>query len=528
MKKNLHPIDEIFLDALAENQEQPSLGTWDAIENSLDKNIANTFKLKYARLQKLLVLLLMLLVGVSIYTINSSKKTNTANTVINTPAVANEPLLSKDAKVTPRSSVQNTTKNKIATAPLVKTSEIKKVDVTAAKTRSEKSASIVVAKTPKVLHPSAKTNKPIAEATLKIEKRSNPKENQIAAKTRYTSNKKQNSKNPIKETTTIVAIEHNEKTKKPITKTKVATIVPEVFNEASHFQMAQIETIKTNRNPNSGIPEINQIPTNSSITPILIAENTTTTIVEQKPKIKTPISFSITPNLSLNTIKARIVTGEDLGSRREYLRKQITESETAKIGVSFGLAVEVNLSKRISIESGINYSEKNTTIKPRTISAQRDREGKIKYRFDCSAGTYYIDPKLGTTLSVGDSTKSFSANNKLQYINTPLIARYQLATGKFNWFQMVGVGANVLVGQSFETSIDNNITEKLNNLKTSDLKKMYFNAIVGAGIDYNISKRLSIRIAPTYRFSLTALNKNESIKTYPHSFSAMAGLKIGL
>jgi opacity protein-like surface antigen len=292
--------------------------------------------------------------------------------------------------------------------------------------------------------------------------------------------------------------------------------------------MAQIESIKTNRNPNVGIPEINQMTTNASITPILIAENTSTTIAEQKPKIKTPISFSITPNLSLNTLNTRIVTGEDLGSRREYLRKQITESETAKLGVSFGVGLEVNLTKRITLESGLSYSEKNTTIKPRTISAERDREGKIKYRFDCSAGTYYIDPKLGTTLSVGDSTKSFSANNKLQYINTPLIARYQLATGKFNWFQMVGVGANVLVGQSFETSIDNNITEKLKNLKTSDLKKMYFNAIVGAGIDYNISKKIAIRIVPAYRFSITPMNKNESIKTYPNSFSAMAGLKIGL
>ena len=92
---------------------------------------------------------------------------------------------------------------------------------------------------------------------------------------------------------------------------------------------------------------------------------------------------------------------------------------------------------------------------------------------------------------------------------------------------MVGIGANVLVGQSFETSIDNNYTEKLKKLKTKDLKKMYFNGIVGVGIDYNISKRLSIRMAPIYRFSITPINKNESMKTYPHSFSATAGLKIG-
>jgi len=526
VKKNLHPIDEIFLDGLAEKQDQPSLATWDAIEKSLDKNIAYTFKQKYIQQQRIIIVLLLLLAFVSIYTINSYKKNYSNNSVINSPAVANK--TPNTVKISDENSSSNKLKSieKKASSPLINTSKSKKVDVIAATTQTEIAASIVDAKTRKVLHPLKKTNKPIVEATLKIEKQSYPKENPIAFNTIYTSNKNQNSKNPVKETT--VDIERNENTEKPTTKTNVATIVPEVFNEASHFQMEQIESIKTNRNPNGGIPEINQLPLIASITPIVKVENTSTSIVEQKPKIKTPIRFSIIPNLSLNTLNPRIVTGEDLGTRREYLRKQITESETAKLGVTFGIALEASLSKRISIESGINYSEKNTTIKPRTISAERDREGKVKYRFDCSAGTYYIDPKLGTTLSVGDSTKSFSANNKLQYINTPLIARYQLVTGKINWFQMVGVGANVIVGQSFETNIENNYTEKLKNLKTSDLKKMYFNGIVGVGIDYNISKRLSIRMAPIYRFSITPMNKSESIKTYLHSFSATAGLKIGL
>lgn len=526
MKKNLHPIDEIFLDGLAEKKDQPSLATWDAIEKSLDNNIANTYKQKYIQLQRILIALLLLLAVVSIYTINSYKKTYSNNSVLNTPAVAIE------TPITVKISDENSNSNKLksfekkASSTLIDASKSKKVDINAATTQTEIAASIVDAKTRKVLHPLKKTNKPIVEATLKIEKQSYPKENPIAANTIYTSNKNQNSKNPVKETT--VDIERNENTEKLTIKTNVATIVPEVFNETSNFQMEQIESIKTNRNLNGGIPEINQLSLIGSITSIVKVENTQTTIVEQKTKVKTPIRFSITPNLSLNTLNARIQLEEDAGSIREYLRKQITESETAKLGVTYGIALEINLSKRISIESGINYSEKNTTIKPRTIGAERNREGKIKYRFDCSAGTYYIDPKLGTTLSIGDSTKSFFANNKLQYINTPLIARYQLVKGKINWFQMVGVGANVLVGQSFETSIDNNFTEKLKKLKTSDLKKMYFNGIVGIGIDYNISKRLSIRIAPTYRFSITAMNKNESIKTYPDSFSATAGLKIGL
>ena len=528
MKKNLHPIDEIFLDGLAEKQDQPSLATWDAIEKSLDNNIANTYKQKYIKLQRILIVLLLLLAVVSIYTINSNKKTYSNNSVLNTPAVAIE------TPITVKISDENSNSNKLksfekkASSTLIDASKSKKVDINTSINKTKKSVTIVGAKNPKVIHQIAKNNNPIPETALEIIKLSNPKENKIAAKTISTTNKIQNHKNTSKEISTTSVFEINKSLENTTTKSIFAPNNISSFNDNSSFQLAEIDFTKTSRNPSNSFSKNNLIPLNSSTIPIVKVENTQTTIVEQKTKVKAPIRFSITPNLSLNTLNARIQLEEDAGSRREYLRKQITESETAKLGVTYGIALEVNLSKRISVESGINYSEKNTTIKPRTISAERDREGKIKYRYDCSAGTYYIDPKLGTTLSVGDSTKSFSANNKLQYINSPLIARYQLVRGKINWFQMVGVGANVLVGQSFETSIDNNFTEKLKKLKTSDLKKMYFNGIVGIGIDYNISKRLSIRIAPTYRFSITAMNKNESIKTYPHSFSATSGLKIGL
>jgi hypothetical protein len=238
--------------------------------------------------------------------------------------------------------------------------------------------------------------------------------------------------------------------------------------------------------------------------------------------------WSILPIISVNTVNSYIATSDDQSSRREYLRKQITETEKASLSIAAGISIEVDLNKRFSLETGIGYYEKNTTIKPRIIAAEKDREGKVKYRFDCSAGTYYINPKLGSSPSIGDSTKSFYAENKLQYITLPFIAKYHFMTGKINWFQLIGGGVNMLAGQNFTTEIDNRYTEKLEKIKTSDLNKIYFSAMVGVGIDYSISKRMAFRISPAYRFSLTPINKNENIKTYPNSFSVMGGIKIAL
>ena len=528
MKKNLHPIDEIFLDGLAEKQDQPSLATWDTIEKSLDTNLANSFKQKYVRLQKVLIALLLLLAFVSIYTIQSYKKLNSSNTVIKTPAVANEKTHLKETSVLTDAKPQKPIEGKTST-PSLNDSEIKNVEIIKPnnhKSKATKSGDLKKLKENKTVKTSGQniTNKP-----TKITKNSYPIKFKILdTTTSIAFNKVQNEKNTVEESNKSLKVDLSNNFNNTTNKSKLKSKEVAVLKENLHFQLAKIESRKAEREPSFDFTKQIEMPLIAMPIAIVKEKNTIANIVLPITKIKTPKIWSITPNLSLNTLNTRIVTGEDLGSRREYLRKQITESETAKLGVSFGVGLEVNLTKRISLESGINYSEKNTTIKPRTISAERDREGKIKYRFDCSAGTYYIDPKLGSTISLGDSTKSVFANNKLQYINTPLIAKYQLVTGKVNWFQMVGVGVNVLVGQSFETSIDNNLTEKLKNLKTSDLKNMYFNAMVGAGIDYNISKKIAIRIVPTYRFSITPMNKNEAIKSYPNSFSALAGLKIGL
>lgn len=528
MKKNLHPIDEIFLEGLSEKQNQPSLAAWDAIEKSLDQNIASSYQQKYVKLQKILIALLLLLAFVSIYFIQSYKKLNSSNTVIKTPSVANEKTHLKEASVLIHPKPQKPIVEKTS-SPSLKDSETKNVAIIKTdnyKTKATKTGVIKNLNENKTVKTSGQniTNEP-----TKITKNSYPiKIKKLNTTTSIAFNKEQYEKNTIKESNKSLKRNLSNNFSNTTNKTKLKSKEVADLKENIHFEMAQIESKRAGREPSFDFTKQIEILLIEMPTAIVKEENTIATIVLPITKIKSPKIWSITPNLSLNTLNTRIVTGEDLGSRREYLRKQITESETAKLGVSFGVGLEVNLTKRISLESGINYFEKNTTIKPRTIAAERDREGKIKYRFDCSAGTYYIDPKLGTTISLGDSTKSVFANNKLQYINTPIIAKYQLVTGKINWFQMVGVGANVLVGQSFETSFDNNLTENLKNLKTSDLKNIYFNAIVGAGIDYNISKKIAIRFVPTYRFSITPMNKNEAIKTFPNSFSATTGLKIGL
>lgn len=532
MKKSTHPIDDIFLDGLSDEQDMPSLTAWENIEQSLDKHTVTVFEAKHNQLQKIVIILLVLLACVTFYTFKSNKSISVVKT--------NTPTLLDGKKIAPTKTDFN--------RPNTVTKNILKEHTVTGKNLSENAIvhhpKVVTNPTSSELKKNTNITKPISEnnknITTQIKKVLHAESQSTAIKLKASS----------KETKGYSA--HSIQINPPSKNTAVVnkSIIPDLpiyqddivqqLNGSNESEIAETDKIyhlaalginKQDRNILVGLSTPSKITTNVTLS---LSENKDkldignvqekASILKEKPRMH----WSILPIISVNTVNEYIAVNEYQSARLEYLRKQITESEKASLSIAASISIEVDLNKRFSLETGIGYYEKNTTIKARTITAEKDREGKVKYRFDCSAGTYYINPKLGVTPSIGDSTKSFYAENKLQYITLPLIGKYHFITGKMNWFQLIGGGVNMLAGQNFTTEIDNSFTEKLQNIKSSDLNKIYFTALVGAGVDYSLSKRVAVRISPTYRFSLTPINKNENIKTYPNSFSVMGGLKIAL
>ena len=80
---------------------------------------------------------------------------------------------------------------------------------------------------------------------------------------------------------------------------------------------------------------------------------------------------------------------------------------------------------------------------------------------------------------------------------------------------------NFLVGEKLLVETPNGI-ESINNI--DGLRKYNFGGIVGLGVSYNPTKKLSIMLEPTFRGSLTPINRNTPVKSYPYS----VGLSLGL
>ena len=181
------------------------------------------------------------------------------------------------------------------------------------------------------------------------------------------------------------------------------------------------------------------------------------------------------------------------------------------------------------MQSGVTLSNTHIIIEPKTIYAQADNTGSIKYRINTSSGYGYVLPSFIANPAAGDSLYAFTSTHSLQYIGIPLAVTYNITKGKFGFNALAGVSTNILYKAKLETDVEkgfNNELEVVNNIQ--GLKKMYFSGLAGVGVDYKLTNKTSLVFSPTMRFALNSINKDAPVKSYPISFGFTVGLKIGL
>ena len=247
-------------------------------------------------------------------------------------------------------------------------------------------------------------------------------------------------------------------------------------------------------------------------------------------KKSSAVHFSVMPFFSPQFSFNRIETDED--HRRQFPqgpndREKIRNDETYTSSSAWGILAALPLGKKWGLQSGFSYNSRSVDIQPKKVYAQLASDGKVKYRFDCSSGYTFLSPKTGTTPVVGDSITVASSSNNLQYIGIPLTLNYTFfSTKRFNVIPELGLMANFLVKQSLQTSLDAGSSQKQNITSIQGLRKTYFNGMAGLGLQFNVSKRISLNLVPAVNFAFNSINQNAAVKSYLNSFSVTGGVKL--
>lgn len=211
---------------------------------------------------------------------------------------------------------------------------------------------------------------------------------------------------------------------------------------------------------------------------------------------------------------------------------QFNKQETTVFAFSSGLKIGCELFGKWSIQTGATYSYMEQTFKPTNIIIDTSSgSDKIKYSFTTSSGTVHFssddfgDNEENAPIVKDSVYMSYKANEKLEFINIPLLMRYQLSDKKISTCVIFGTTANIL----FNKQVKLNVLDSPNHIKATTnkidgLQKINMGLIIGMGFEYNVFKGLTILIEPTLKCSITSLNKSNSVKSYPYSLGIAVGL----
>ncbi len=202
----------------------------------------------------------------------------------------------------------------------------------------------------------------------------------------------------------------------------------------------------------------------------------------------------------------------------------IQNGEKQKFSYSAGIKAEYALSKHFSIGVGIAYQSYSFQIAPSTLYAKTQSDGQVGYSIVSSSGV--IDcPYYGTTW-IGDSIK-MNATSSRSYLSIPVQLKYfLLKITKLNLYAAGGIGVNITVGTKTQMSWQDSWQTQGASTVTSveGLQKMYYSYSFGAGLDYSIFKHISIYAEPVVHGSITAINKNTPVISYPYLLGLTGGI----
>jgi hypothetical protein len=531
MSEDLHNMDDLFRKALEENQELPSQTVWDNIDKTLDKKKVVSISKKYNKLKWVAAALLLFSLGMAMYTLHIRKQ--------------NRELVKQNKEG--RNTLKQNSQDQIAAkdSSIVSTKNIGRPRETNNPVNFQKK----------------NVDSNVANNKIKITGNTNLANKAGEEKKSAPVKSQDNTLLPGKPTESVV-LQNQEKSvlkKSPDFKMRIeegkidsANNITVRDNRKLITDKNDLAQVKTKNNPTNQIvtdkqknieteeliPElINDFPLSIQKPDIQIDKilqqqatalnNKKTSFSKNKINPGGSSLFSATVFFSPDIVSTALK--DDHPRFREEERNAIEKDEQIKFSSTFGILLDYTIGKNWKLESGLTYSSRKTAIDPKTIYARPDNDGNINYRFNCSAGYSYVTVKSPTPPASGDSVNALASTNNLQYIGLPLNVKYIFTTGRFSILPGAGVSFNFLTKGKIETTIATYTgTKNSSTDNIQGLKSMYLNGSASIGFQYKLSKTFSLSFEPAFRFALSSINKDASVKTNLNSIGLSTGLVIKL
>ena len=333
--------------------------------------------------------------------------------------------------------------------------------------------------------------------------------------TKPTNSKPGNAKTSItrKNKTTIASTEAD--SSKTIRKKEKSAILPEVSHTKTSGIIAQTEGTV-----------IDSTKTKS----ILEEQNALADIEKEKQKTGEKEENTIEANskkMRLSTFAAPIFYN-NVGSGNELSNQFSENASSSEVTLSYGVKVAYQISKKLSIRTGISkvnisnniqdisYSPTARAIGFENISPIEDNlniRGNAPAENGLPIGSDFNNSVSSMIFTPGEINQQFG------YIEVPLELEFALINKKFG-LNIIGGGSSLFLDNNQVDLISAN--SKTNLGEATNINSTSFSTNIGLGMDYDITDKFSISVEPIFKYQLNAFKNVENVQ--PTNFGIYSGL----
>ncbi|MGB5981202.1 MAG: outer membrane beta-barrel protein [Nonlabens sp.] len=203
-------------------------------------------------------------------------------------------------------------------------------------------------------------------------------------------------------------------------------------------------------------------------------------------------------------------------------------SKSAGLNLSYGVALDYNISNRLSIRTGLHKIDMTyTTGDVRYMNTVVMGDDPFAGSFNAANVTNatVVNEPLSQMLAPGLLTNSFvglsgELSQQLGYLEVPLELRYKLISSRLNLSVSGGMSALFLQENRVQLVGDNN---RLELGSDDNFRNFNQSANFGIGLDYGLNDKLGVMIEPMFKYQLNALT-NDPSGFSPYTIALYTGL----
>jgi hypothetical protein len=260
---------------------------------------------------------------------------------------------------------------------------------------------------------------------------------------------------------------------------------------------------------------------------------------EKNIKIKTPIFLNPSIRLSYAPQIAFVKTKND-GS-------QIAESIGGvknMLSYAYGATINADINKNWSFETGIKYAYTQlktvNSVKKRPIVAEY-YEGVPQFLYRTNLGVAMIPlDKLEEKIIIGNNILvEAEEKHVLEQFKIPFIGKYRWFEGtrmfgeytnRYSIYQVIGAEVKINSSQKFSAEVYEPNGHDFYTTFTSfkEVPPISLGLVFGAGINYNLSRKVNFFIEPTIKLSTSSYNRSSIASGKPHWLSFAFGFQYNL